>query len=311
MLNQKRKLWAFLILALIGVGCNFPLQGIPSDSITFAQRGSSRLTPVGNVAEPSVEPRQTPTGLPLGLNQLATMTAVEATRIAERGEETQMPTHSLTNTQTASPTNTLWTAPSPTFTSIPPQPPTATVPQSYNPPPPTATNTPLPPPTSTNTNTPNLPPTPTKTQAEEPTQTNTPTTCNPSGNSVYESQVIALINQERADEGVPPLSSQSQLTSAARIHSADMACNGFFSHTSPTTGSPYNRITAQGYSYSAAGENIAAGYSSAASVVDTWMNSADHRANILSPNYVHIGVGYAYWGDSTYGAYWTAVFASP
>lgn len=268
--------------------------------------------------------RRTPTGLPLGLNQLATMTAVEATRIAggraEMRTPTFLPTHSPTNTQPPlnppastqpiAPTNTSWIVPSPTFTVVPLQPPTATIPQSVNPPP-TATKTPLPPPASTNTNTPIPSLTSTKTATKQPTHTHTPATCNPSGNSVYESQVIALINQERADEGLPPLSSQSQLTSAARIHSADMACNGFFSHTSPTTGSPFDRIEAQGYSFSYAGENIAGGFNSPASVVETWMNSAGHRANILSPNYVHIGVGYAYWGDSTYGAYWTAVFASP
>jgi uncharacterized protein YkwD len=123
--------------------------------------------------------------------------------------------------------------------------------------------------------------------------------------------VIALINQERSAEGLPALSSQSQLTSAARIHSADMACNGFFSHTSPTTGSPFDRIADQGYSFSTAGENIAAGYSSPASTVETWMNSSGHRANILNANYIHVGSGYAYWEDSAYGAYWTAVFASP
>jgi len=154
-------------------------------------------------------------------------------------------------------------------------------------------------------------PTATKTQSTQPTNTTASTTCNPSGNSSFESQVIALINQERADEGLSALSSQSQLTSAARIHSADMACNDFFSHNSPTTGSPYDRITAQGYDFSWAGENIAAGYTSPASMVESWMNSPGHRANILNENYIHIGIGYAYWGDSTYGSYWTAVFASP
>jgi uncharacterized protein YkwD len=315
MSDRKRMLWAFLGLVIILSGCNFPLTVIPPDTTTFAQRGASRLTPVGNISEVPVELHQTLTALPPGLNVLATMTAVEAARIAEGGAgnstpeatppptQTSLPIHIPTNTQPPSqnhqpsvPTNTSWIVPSSTFTSVPPQPPAAT---NTIPPPPTNTNTPNPSPTST------------KTATKQSTHTYTPATCNPSGNSAYESQLIALINQERADEGLPPLSGQSQLTSAARIHSADMACNGFFSHISPTTGSPFDRIAAQGYSFSAAGENIAAGYSSAASTVETWMNSAGHRANILSANYVHIGIGYAYWEDSTYGAYWTAVFASP
>jgi uncharacterized protein YkwD len=123
--------------------------------------------------------------------------------------------------------------------------------------------------------------------------------------------VVSLINAERAAQGLPALTKQSQLTSAARIHSQDMACNNFFSHTSPTTGSPFDRIAAQGYSFSSAAENIAAGYGSASATVDAWMNSSGHRANILNSNYTQIGLGYAYWGSSTYGSYITAVFASP
>jgi uncharacterized protein YkwD len=123
--------------------------------------------------------------------------------------------------------------------------------------------------------------------------------------------VINLINQERANVGAGPLSANSSLTTAARSHSQDMACNDFFSHTSPTTGSPFDRILAAGYSYSAAAENIAAGYGSPAGVVEAWMNSSGHRTNMLNPTYVHVGLGYAYWGSSTYGHYWTATFGAP
>lgn len=123
--------------------------------------------------------------------------------------------------------------------------------------------------------------------------------------------MVALINQERANVGLSALSVDSRLTSAARVHSNDMACNNFFSHTSPTTGSPFDRISAAGYSYSWAGENIAAGYGSPAAVVEGWMNSPGHKANILSENFTQTGVGYAYWAGSDYGVYWTQVFAKP
>jgi uncharacterized protein YkwD len=162
---------------------------------------------------------------------------------------------------------------------------------------------------------------PTATTAAVPTSTSTATTeapgddgpasCSPGGNSAFETELISLINQERSDEGLPAYSNQSQLTSAARTHSDDMACNNFFSHTSPTTGSSFDRIAAAGYSYSSAGENIAAGYGSPAAVLEGWMNSSGHRANILSENFTQIGIGYAYWEDSDYSTYWTAVFASP
>jgi uncharacterized protein YkwD len=176
---------------------------------------------------------------------------------------------------------------------------------------PAATNTQVPTYTFTvlpvNTNT----PIPTATYMPASTDTSIPVGCSPSGSGSLESQVIALINQERANEGVGALSANSSLTLAARNHSQDMACNNFFSHTSPTTGSPFDRILAAGYSYSSAAENIGAGYSSAAAVVEAWMNSSGHRDNILNSNYVNVGLGYAYWNGSTYGHYWTATFGAP
>ena len=191
----------------------------------------------------------------------------------------------------SNPTNT----PIPTWTSTRPSVPTPTfIPTSTT----ASTNTPIPSATKTN------PP-------PQPSNTPVPQTCNPSGNASFENQVLDLINQERANQGLAPLTLNNKLTSAARGHSQDMACNDFFSHTSPTTGSPFDRILAAGYSYSWAAENIAAGYGSPQDTVAGWMNSSGHRANILASNYVHIGIGYAYWGDSTYGSYWTAVFAAP
>jgi uncharacterized protein YkwD len=126
-----------------------------------------------------------------------------------------------------------------------------------------------------------------------------------------ESSLIQLINQERQSRGIGTLSQQSQLAAAARVHSEDMACNDFVSHTGSDGSLPWDRARAQGYNYSAIAENIFAGSSSAQSIFNGWMNSPGHRDNMLNPTYTEIGVGYRYWADSTYRAYTTAVFAKP
>jgi len=130
-------------------------------------------------------------------------------------------------------------------------------------------------------------------------------------NTSHEAQVIDLINVERAKAGLSALSAQGQLGSAARLHSTDMACNNYFSHTGLDGSTIGDRAERQGYNWSSVGENIAAGYSSPESVVQGWMNSPGHKANILGADYTEIGIGYAFGAASDYGAYWTAVFASP
>ncbi|MFQ5942633.1 MAG: CAP domain-containing protein [Anaerolineales bacterium] len=105
---------------------------------------------------------------------------------------------------------------------------------------------------------------------------------------------------------------QSQLRTAARNHSTDMACNHFFSHTGSDGSNVGDRITAQGYSWSWRGENIfAGGGATPQSAFNWWMNSAPHRANLLHTNYTDIGIGYIYEPNSDYGGYFTAVFARP
>jgi len=135
--------------------------------------------------------------------------------------------------------------------------------------------------------------------------------CAPELNRGYESEVIRLINQERGKEGLAPLVEQSQLTQAARLHSQDMACNQFFSHVSPTAGDVIARVTAQGYSYSAIGENIAAGQADPSGVVQAWMNSTGHRANIMNATYTQVGVGYAYLAGDSSGVFWTLLVGAP
>ncbi|WP_405667685.1 sigma-70 family RNA polymerase sigma factor [Streptomyces sp. NBC_01166] len=120
-------------------------------------------------------------------------------------------------------------------------------------------------------------------------------------------EVIALVNSERAKEGCAPVSGNSSLTKAASGHSADMVARDYFSHTSPDGTDPGARITAAGYRWSTYGENIAKGQPTAAAVMDSWMNSAGHRANILNCAFKEIGIGRE---DSSGGPVWTQNFGA-
>ena len=124
----------------------------------------------------------------------------------------------------------------------------------------------------------------------------------------FENEVIDLVNAERASQGLHPLSADDNLATAARDHSEDMGLQNYFSHTSLDGRTVPDRISDAGYSYNTYGENIAAGYQTPEAVIDGWMSSSGHRANILNPNFCDIGVGYAYTANSTYGHYWTQVF---
>jgi len=108
----------------------------------------------------------------------------------------------------------------------------------------------------------------------------------------YELEVIRLINAIRAEHGLSALTENTALSDGARLKSQDMAKHGYFDHDSPTYGSPFDMMRGLGFSYRAAGENIARGYASAKATVDAWMASAGHRENILSTRYSEIGVGY-------------------
>lgn len=119
----------------------------------------------------------------------------------------------------------------------------------------------------------------------------------------YENEVIRLVNEIRVENGLKPLTANWELSRVARYKSEDMSGNRYFSHTSPTYGTPFQMIRAFGLSYRSAGENIAYGQRTPAAVVDTWMNSSGHRANILNASYTQIGVGYCASGN-----YWTQMF---
>lgn len=119
----------------------------------------------------------------------------------------------------------------------------------------------------------------------------------------YEQEVVRLVNAERASYGLPALSIRADLCQYARVKSQDMHDSGYFSHTSPNYGSPFDMMKSFGITYSHAGENIAMGYSTPEAVISAWMNSEGHRANILSASYTELGVGYV--AD---GGYWTQWF---
>ncbi|MDQ0155535.1 SafA/ExsA family spore coat assembly protein [Robertmurraya andreesenii] len=129
---------------------------------------------------------------------------------------------------------------------------------------------------------------------------------NYSGTKNVENQVIQLTNQERAKYGLKPLKANWELSRIARYKSADMRDKNYFSHDSPTYGSPFTMIKSFGLAYRSAGENIAAGQTTPQQVVQAWMNSPGHRANILNSSYTEIGVGYAAGGSQRY--YWTQMF---
>ncbi|MBL7500788.1 CAP domain-containing protein [Frankia sp. CNm7] len=192
-----------------------------------------------------------------------------------------------THTPTASPTSirTTTAPPSPTHsfspTSVPPPPTTtrpASTPPRTTPPAAPTTRPPVPPPPAT------TPPAPLGKTDE----------------------VVRLTNVERGKAGCGPLAVDASLTTAAQAHTADMAANNYFSHTSRDGRSPGDRAKAAGFPSGFVGENIAAGAQTPAQVLQMWMDSAGHRANILNCSYTHIGVGYAEGGSYRY--YWTQAF---
>ncbi|WP_396954187.1 CAP domain-containing protein [Neobacillus niacini] len=121
--------------------------------------------------------------------------------------------------------------------------------------------------------------------------------------SQYVQQVIDLTNAQRSKSGLPALKADSQLSGVAQKKSVDMQQNNYFSHTSPTYGSPFDMMRDFGVTYKSAGENIAQGQRTPQEVVNAWMNSEGHRKNILSANFTHIGVGYEKSGN-----HWTQMF---
>ena len=116
--------------------------------------------------------------------------------------------------------------------------------------------------------------------------------------SALERQAGQLVNRQRAARGLPPYVLDPGLSAKARIKSRDMEQKGYFSHASPTYGSPFAMMRSLGISYASAGENIAMGFDRPEAVVGAWMGSEDHRRNLLSNRYTTMGIGY-------HNGYWT------
>lgn len=110
--------------------------------------------------------------------------------------------------------------------------------------------------------------------------------------SQYALQVLELVNKERSNAGLNPLAMDDNLTKVAMAKAQDMYNNNYFDHQSPTYGSPFDMMRAFGITYNSAGENIAKGQTSPAEVMNQWMNSPGHRANILNTSFTKIGIAF-------------------
>ncbi|AXI89587.1 CAP domain-containing protein [Streptomyces griseoincarnatus] len=138
------------------------------------------------------------------------------------------------------------------------------------------------------------------TAAPEPTASAPKPTATASG---AVARVVELVNAERAEAGCAPVTANSTLNAAAQRHSEDMASTGTMSHTGSDGSDPGERITRAGYAWSTYGENVAYGYSTPEQVMQGWMTSPGHKANILNCSFREIGVGLS-------GTYWTQDFGT-
>ena len=162
--------------------------------------------------------------------------------------------------------------------------------------------------------------TPSKEPAAKPSKTKTPSNSKPgktatkapkttapvtvSAEAAAEAEVLKLVNVERSKVGCSPVAANSALSDLASAFSEDMAARGFFDHTDPSGASPWDRAAKAGIT-SLGGENIARGQADAAAVMDAWMNSPGHRANILNCDFKTLGVG-VHMGSG--GPWWTQDF---
>ena len=221
----------------------------------FAQ-GQLTLT-VPKVTKPTAAPTVAPTAKPTA-----------APTVVPTAKPTAAPTVAPTAKPTAAPT----VAPTAKPTTAPTVAPTAK-------------------PTTAPTVAPTAKPTTAPTVAPTAKPTTAPTTA-PIDATAVQKEVLALVNEQRAAAGVAALVLDTKLSEVATAKAQDMYDNNYFSHTSPTYGSPFDMLKTFGVSYRTAGENIAYGQQSAQQVMTDWMNSSGHRANILNASYTKLGVGY-------------------
>lgn len=137
------------------------------------------------------------------------------------------------------------------------------------------------------------------------TSTTTTTTTQTGAMNADEKEVFDLINKQRVNNGLTELKSDAEVQRVARIKAEDMVQNNYFSHTSPTYGSPFDMLSKFKISYKSAGENIAAN-SSNSGAVTAWMNSSGHKANILNSSYNYTGIGVV--SSAKYGKIYVQMF---
>ena len=137
--------------------------------------------------------------------------------------------------------------------------------------------------------------------------------------TTQQQEILTYINQARSKPcqcgtttypAVPALTLDARLNSASDKFALDMATYNYFSHTGRDGSQPWDRMTREGYVWRAAGENIAAGYTTTRAVVDGWLKSEGHCKNIMSANFKNVGVGYAYSTTSSYKYYWVTDFGT-
>lgn len=145
-------------------------------------------------------------------------------------------------------------------------------------------------------------------EAATPTPAPTKAPSVSSNASAMELEVFNLVNQVRAQYGLSSLKWADDLANVARAHSQDMINRKYFSHNDPNGNSPFDRLRNNGINYRTAAENIAYGQRTPQAVMDAWMNSSGHRANILNANVKEIGVGAATASNGT--IYWTQMFVA-
>ncbi|MBQ3415187.1 MAG: SCP-like extracellular protein [Clostridia bacterium] len=146
---------------------------------------------------------------------------------------------------------------------------------------------------------------PNNSNKETNTNAGNSSTINTSSLSNDEKEVFDLINQQRENNGLGKLKIDEELQRVARIKAKEMVDNNYFSHTSPTYGSPFDMLNSFKITYKTAGENIA-GNSNNSSAVTAWMNSQGHRANILNGNFEFTGIGVV--NGSKYGKIYVQMF---
>ncbi len=212
-------------------------------------------------------------------------------------QSTEAPTPESAPASMSEPTEEPVATPEPTAT---PAPTPESTPEPVATPEPTATPAPTPKPTPEPVATPKPTPVPTPAPTPEPT----PAPQVDAGD--YKSQVVALINQERAAAGLGQITQNASLDAVAQIRAQEIVSS--FSHTRPNGSSCFTVLEENGITFMAVGENIAAGYGTPAEVMTGWMNSEGHRANILSTSFGQVGIGYYTDPNSTYGSYWVQVF---